>query len=65
MDFSLLHSIKTSSEMYPASYPMDNEDSFPRGKAAMFNHYLHLMPNMRMHEVVSPLSIHRNDVVLY
>jgi hypothetical protein len=33
-NFSLLHSVQTSSGAHPASYPMVTEGSFPGGKAA-------------------------------
>jgi hypothetical protein len=32
-DFSLLHSIQTSSGTHPASYPMGTKGPFPGGKA--------------------------------
>jgi hypothetical protein len=33
-EFPLLHVVQTGSWAHPASYPMDTEGSFPRGKAA-------------------------------
>jgi hypothetical protein len=33
-EFSLLHSVQTGSEAYPASYPIGTVGSFPQGNEA-------------------------------
>jgi hypothetical protein len=48
-DFSLLHSIQTSTGDHQVSYPMSAEISFSSGKEAMTT-YFHLVPRSTMVE---------------
>jgi hypothetical protein len=43
--FSLLHDVQAVFGVHPTPYPMDSDDSFPRGKAAEASSYLSPPPS--------------------
>jgi hypothetical protein len=54
-DFSLLHSVQTSSGAHPASYPKSIRVSINRVKAAGILYHIHLRPTLRMRGTIPPL----------